>query len=143
MMYVQTRVFYAMSREGLLAVVFREVHPRFRTPARTTLATGLLIAIAAGVLPIHEVASLVNVGTLAAFVMVSVAVLYLRRAQPDLPRPFRTPWMPWTPIFAILSCGYLIASLEAITLWRFVIWMAIGVVVYFAYARRHSALRQA
>ena len=143
MMYGQTRVFYAMSRDGLLPAAFSEVHPRFRTPARTTLATGLLIAIAAGVLPIHEVASLVNVGTLAAFVMVSVAVLYLRRAQPDLPRPFRTPWMPWTPIFAILSCGYLIASLEAITLWRFVIWMAIGVVVYFAYARRHSALRQA
>jgi APA family basic amino acid/polyamine antiporter len=143
MMYGQTRVFYAMSRDGLLPAAFSEVHPRFHTPARTTLATGLLIAIAAGVLPIHEVASLVNVGTLAAFVMVSVAVLYLRRAQPDLPRPFRTPWMPWTPIFAILSCSYLIASLEAVTLWRFVIWMAIGVMVYFVYARRHSVLRRA
>jgi APA family basic amino acid/polyamine antiporter len=140
MMYGQTRVFYAMSRDGLLPPMFSEVHPRFRTPARTTLATGLLIAIAAGVLPIHEVASLVNVGTLAAFVMVSVAVLYLRRAQPDLHRPFRTPFMPWTPILAILSCGYLIASLEAVTLWRFVIWMVLGVVVYFLYARRHSAL---
>lgn len=139
MMYGQTRVFYAMSRDGLLPTMFSEVHPRFRTPARTTLATGLLIAIAAGVMPIHEVASLVNVGTLAAFVMVSVAVLYLRRARPDLHRPFRTPFMPWTPILAIVSCGYLIASLEAVTLWRFVIWMVLGVVVYFLYARRHSA----
>ena len=143
MMYGQTRVFYAMSRDGLLPAVFSEVHPRFRTPARTTLATGLLIAIAAGVLPIHEVAALVNVGTLAAFVMVSVAVLYLRRTQPDLHRPFRTPFVPWTPILAILSCGYLIASLEAVTLWRFMIWMVIGVAVYFLYARRHSALASA
>jgi APA family basic amino acid/polyamine antiporter len=143
MMYGQTRVFYAMSRDGLLPPVFSEVHPRFRTPARTTLATGLLIAIAAGLLPIHEVASLVNVGTLAAFVMVSVAVLYLRRAEPDLHRPFRTPFVPWTPILAIVSCGYLIASLEAITLWRFVIWMLVGGVLYFGYAQRHSALGRA
>jgi APA family basic amino acid/polyamine antiporter len=140
MMYGQTRVFYAMSRDGLLPAVFSEVHPRFRTPARTTLATGLLIAIAAGVLPIHEVASLVNVGTLAAFVMVSIAVLYLRRTQPDLHRPFRAPFVPWTPILAILSCGYLIASLDTVTLWRFVIWMAIGLALYFGYARRRSAL---
>jgi len=136
-------VFYAMSRDGLLPAVFSEVHPRFRTPARTTLATGLVIAIAAALLPIHEVASLVNVGTLAAFIMVSLAVLYLRRAQPDLQRPFRTPFMPWVPILAIVSCGYLIASLEAITLWRFVIWMLIGLVLYFAYARRRSALQAA
>ncbi|MBC7162434.1 MAG: amino acid permease [Immundisolibacter sp.] len=143
MMYGQTRVFYAMSRDGLLPKVFSTVHPRTRTPARTILATGLVIAIAAGMLPIHEVASLVNVGTLAAFIMVSVAVLYLRRAQPDLQRPFRTPFMPWVPILAILSCGYLIASLEAVTLWRFVIWMLIGVVLYFAYARQRSVLGHA
>jgi APA family basic amino acid/polyamine antiporter len=107
------------------------------------MATGLVIAIAAGVLPIHEVASLVNVGTLAAFVMVSLAVLYLRRAQPDLHRPFRTPFMPWVPILAILSCGYLIASLEAVTLWRFVVWMLIGVALYFVYARQRSVLGRA
>jgi len=118
--------------------MFSEVHPRFRTPARTTMATGLAIALAAGLLPIAEVAALVNVGTLAAFIVVSVAVLYLRRAEPDLHRPFRTPFLPWTPILAIVACAYLIASLEAVTLWRFVAWMAIGMVVYFGYAHRHS-----
>jgi len=138
MMYGQTRVFYAMSRDGLLPAMFSEVHPRFRTPARTTMATGLGIALAAGLLPIRQVAELVNVGTLAAFIMVSIAVLYLRRAEPDLHRPFRTPFLPWTPILTILSCAYLIASLEAVTLWRFVAWMALGMMVYFGYAHRHS-----
>jgi APA family basic amino acid/polyamine antiporter len=138
MMYGQTRVFYAMSRDGLLPAMFSEVHPHFRTPARTTMATGLAIALAAGLLPIRQVAELVNVGTLAAFIVVSIAVLYLRRAQPDLHRPFRTPFLPWTPILAIVACAYLIASLEAVTLWRFVAWMAIGMVVYFGYAHRHS-----
>ena len=140
MMYGQTRVFYAMSRDGLLPAMFSEVHPRFRTPARTTLATGLLIAVGAGLLPIAEVAALVNVGTLAAFIMVSVAVLYLRRAEPELHRPFRTPFLPWTPLLAILSCGYLIASLESVTLLRFAVWMAIGIALYFGYAHRHSRI---
>ena len=142
MMYGQTRVFFAMSRDGLLPKAFSTVNPRTRTPARTILATGLLIAIAAGLVPIQEVASLVNVGTLAAFIMVSIAVLYLRRAQPDIHRPFRTPFMPWTPILAIVCCSALIASLEAVTLWRFVVWMLVGVVLYFVYARRHSVLGQ-
>lgn len=138
MMYGQTRLFYAMSHDGLLPPVFSALHPRFRTPARTTLGTGVVIALAAGLLPIRQVAELVNVGTLAAFVVVSVAVLYLRRAQPDLHRPFRTPFMPWTPILAILACTYLIASLDGVTLLRFVIWMLVGMVVYFGYAHRHS-----
>ncbi|TAL08888.1 MAG: amino acid permease, partial [Porticoccaceae bacterium] len=140
MLYGQTRLFYAMSRDGLLPPVFSALHPRFRTPARTTMATGVVIAFAAGLLPIGQVAELVNVGTLAAFMVVSAAVIYLRRAQPDLHRPFRTPFMPWTPILAILTCGYLIASLDWVTLARFVIWMLVGMVVYFFYARRHSVL---
>jgi basic amino acid/polyamine antiporter, APA family len=143
MLYGQTRVFYAMSRDGLLPLAFSRVHPRFRTPARTILATGLLIATGAGLLPIAEVAALVNVGTLAAFIMVSIAVLYLRRARPDLPRPFRTPCMPWTPLLAILSCGYLIASLDGVTLLRFLVWMAIGIAVYFGYGHRHSLVGRA
>jgi APA family basic amino acid/polyamine antiporter len=140
MLYGQTRLFYAMSRDGLLPLVFSALHARFRTPARTTMATGLVIALAAGLLPIGQVAELVNVGTLAAFMVVSVAVIYLRRAQPDLHRPFRTPFMPWTPILAILTCGYLIASLGWVTLARFVIWMLIGILIYFLYARRYSVL---
>lgn len=140
MLYGQTRLFYAMSRDGLLPPVFSALHPRFRTPARTTMATGVVIALAAGLLPIGQVAELVNVGTLAAFMVVSVAVLYLRRAQPDLHRPFRTPFMPWIPILAILTCGYLIASLGWVTLMRFVIWMLIGILIYFLHARRYSVL---
>ena len=140
MMYGQTRLFYAMSHDGLLPPVFSALHPRFRTPARTTLGTGVVIALAAGLLPIRQVAELVNVGTLAAFVVVSVAVLYLRRAQPDLHRPFRTPFMPWTPILAIITCVYLIASLDGVTQLRFVIWMLVGMVVYFLYARGHSLI---
>lgn len=141
LMYGQTRVFYAMSRDGLLPPVFANVHARFRTPARTIMATGTVIAIAAGLMPIAAVTELVNVGTLAAFVVVSVGVMVLRRTRPDLPRPFRTPFMPWVPLLAIGFCAYLIASLPGVTLLRFAIWMAIGVVVYFLYSRHHSRLR--
>ena len=140
LLYGQTRLFYAMSQDGLLPPVFAALHPRFRTPARTTLGTGIAIALAAGLLPIRQVAELVNVGTLAAFVVVSVAVLYLRRTQPDLHRPFRTPFMPWTPILAIIACVYLIASLDGMTLLRFVIWMLVGMLLYFFYARSHSRI---
>lgn len=140
LMYGQTRIFYAMSRDGLLPPVFSSVHPRFHTPTRTILLTGVAIALVAGFMPIAQVVTLVNVGTLAAFAMVSIAVIVLRRSQPDLPRPFRAPWVPWTPLAAIAACLYLIASLELITLLRFAIWMAVGFLLYFTYARRHSRL---
>ena len=143
LLYAQSRVFFAMSRDGLLPPVFSAVHPRFRTPARVVMATGVLIALIAGFMPIQQVAELVNVGTLSAFILVSVAAIVLRRTQPDLHRPFRTPFMPWTAVLAILFCGYLIASLDAVTLWRFVAWLALGLVIYFLYARRHSRLAQA
>lgn len=140
LMYGQTRVFYAMSRDGLLPGVFSTVHPRFRTPTRTIMATGVCIALVAGFMPIHEVAALVNVGTLTAFVVVSVGVLALRYRQPELPRPFRAPWLPWTPLIAIGACLYLIFSLQTITLVRFAVWMLLGLVVYFAYSRQRSHL---
>jgi APA family basic amino acid/polyamine antiporter len=104
------------------------------------MVTGSMIALIAGLLAIEAVAELVNVGTLAAFILVSIGVIILRRTQPDLPRPFRAPLVPLTPILAILACGYLIASLNAVTLWRFVIWMMLGFILYFGYARRHSML---
>lgn len=140
LLYGQSRIFFAMSRDGLLPPVFSQVHPRFRTPARVILVTGLAVALIAGLMPIQQVAELVNVGTLAAFMLVSVAVLVLRSTRPELHRPFRTPWVPLVPLLAIVFCGYLIASLDAVTLWRFVIWMLLGFVIYFAYAQRHSHL---
>ncbi|MCC6528644.1 MAG: amino acid permease [Pseudomonadales bacterium] len=143
LLYGQSRIFFAMSRDGLLPVAFSQVHPRTRTPVTTIIATGVVVALVAGLLPIGAVAELVNVGTLAAFMLVSIGVIVLRRTQPELKRPFRTPFMPWTPILAILFCGYLIASLDAVTLLRFVVWMAIGMVLYFCYSVRHSTLGRA
>ena len=143
LLYGQSRIFFAMSRDGLLPPVFSQVHPRFRTPVRVIMVTGSLVALVAGFMPIQQVAELVNVGTLAAFIMVSVAVMVLRYTRPELHRPFRTPCVPLIPLLAIGFCGYLIASLDAITLWRFVIWMALGLVIYFLYARHHSRLAPA
>ncbi|HBG50362.1 MAG TPA: amino acid permease, partial [Gammaproteobacteria bacterium] len=118
--------------------VFSRVHPRFRTPFQVVLMTGLVVALVAGFMPIRQVAELVNVGTLAAFILVSVAVMVLRYTRPDLHRPFRTPLVPLIPLLAIAFCAYLIASLDAVTLWRFVAWMALGMAVYVFYARHHS-----
>lgn len=140
LMFGQSRIFFSMSRDGLLPAAFSHVHPRFRTPARTILATGLVVAALAGFLPIGQVAELVNIGTLAAFIFVAIGVLLLRWRRPDLPRPFRAPLVPLTSLLAILSCGYIIAHLDAITLWRFAVWMALGIIIYFAYAQRHSRL---
>ena len=141
LLYGQSRIFFAMSRDGLLPPVFSRVHPRFRTPFQVVLMTGLMVALVAGFMPIRQVAELVNVGTLAAFILVSVAVMVLRYTRPDLHRPFRTPLVPLIPLLAIAFCAYLIASLDAVTLWRFVAWMALGMAVYVFYARHHSRLR--
>ncbi|NCU00653.1 amino acid permease [Candidatus Macondimonas diazotrophica] len=141
LLYGQSRIFFAMSRDGLLPPVFSRVHPRFRTPFQVVLMTGLVVALVAGFMPIRQVAELVNVGTLAAFILVSVAVMVLRYTRPDLHRPFRTPLVPLIPLLAIAFCAYLIASLDAVTLWRFVAWMALGMAVYVFYARHHSRLR--
>jgi len=141
LLYAQSRVFFAMSRDGLLPAMFSRVHPRFRTPVETTMVTGVLVALIAGLTPINTVAELVNVGTLAAFILVSIGVIALRYTQPDLHRPFKTPLMPLTPILAIVFCGYLIYSLDALTLWRFVAWMALGVIVYFGYSAKRSLLQ--
>lgn len=143
LLYGQTRIFFAMSRDGLLPAIFSRVHAKTRTPVVIILATGIAAALVAGFMPIGQVAELANIGTLSAFVLVSIGVLVLRRTQPDLNRPFKTPFMPWTPILAILFCSYLIASLGAVTWWRFVIWTAVGVAIYFAYSRRRSHLARA
>ncbi|MGP9017926.1 amino acid permease [Streptomyces sp. BR1] len=134
----QTRVFFAMSRDGLLPRFFSRVHPRFRTPHRPTILLGGLIAILAGFTSLSELAELVNIGTLFAFVVVAISVIILRRTRPDLPRAFRTPLVPLVPILSVAASLWLMINLPAETWIRFGIWMVIGFVVYFLYGRSHS-----
>ncbi|MFI1830765.1 amino acid permease [Streptomyces sp. NPDC020412] len=134
----QTRVFFAMSRDGLLPRFFSLTHPRFRTPYRATVLLGVAIAIIAGFTNIEELAVLVNIGTLFAFVVVALGVLILRRTRPDLPRAFRTPLVPWLPIASVAASLWLMLNLPTETWLRFGAWMVLGVVVYYAYGRRHS-----
>ncbi|MEU3937997.1 amino acid permease [Streptomyces sp. NPDC029044] len=136
----QTRVFFAMSRDGLLPRFFSHVHPRFKTPHRPTILLGVIIAILAGFTPLTELAALVNIGTLFAFVVVAIGVIILRKSRPDLPRAFRTPWVPVIPILSVCASLWLMINLPAETWVRFAIWMAAGFLVYFLYGRTHSRL---
>lgn len=142
MLYGQTRVSYAMSRDGLLPKFFRTVHKKYRTPYGSTWFFGIVAALMGALIPLDELAKLVNIGTLSAFVLVSVAVLVLRRTQPDLPRAFRCPAVPWIPLLAIIFCGFLMAQLDGDTWIRFIIWLGIGAAVYFLYSKRHSKLER-
>lgn len=139
LMLGQTRVLFAMSRDGLLPRKLA-VTGSHGTPVRITLIVGVLVAIAASVFPMGRLEEMVNIGTLFAFVLVSAGVIVLRRTRPDLRRGFRVPWVPLLPIAAILSCLWLMLNLTGLTWIRFLLWMAIGVVVYLAYGRRHSVL---
>ncbi|MFG2226760.1 amino acid permease [Streptomyces sp. NPDC048644] len=136
----QSRVFFAMSRDGLLPQFFSRVHPRFGTPYRSTVLLGVVVAVVAGFTSIDELAELVNIGTLFAFVVVAIGVVLLRRSRPDLPRAFRTPLVPLVPTLSVLSSLWLMLNLPAETWLRFAVWMAIGFVVYFVYGRGHSRL---
>ncbi|MFI9167992.1 amino acid permease [Streptomyces lincolnensis] len=136
----QTRVFFAMSRDGLMPRFFSHVHPKFKTPHRPTILLGVLIAIVAGFTPLSELAELVNIGTLFAFVVVAIGVIILRKSRPDLHRAFRTPWVPFIPILSVGASLWLMLNLPAETWLRFALWMAIGFIVYFAYGRSHSRL---
>ena len=141
LLFGQSRIFFAMSRDGLLPPVFKKVHPRFRTPFRVTIFVGIVTATLAGFLPLQDIAELVNVGTLAAFIIVSAGVIALRYTRPDIPRPFRCPFVPYLPLLCIVSCAGLIYVLPFITHLRFVIWLIVGLLVYFLYSRRHSILQ--
>jgi APA family basic amino acid/polyamine antiporter len=136
----QSRVAFAMSRDNLLPRWFSKVHPTFRTPYRITIITGIASAILTFSLPLTTLGELVNIGTLAAFVLVSLGVLVLRRTQPDLPRAFTTPWVPAVPIAAVLLCLFVMGFLTIGTWLRFLVWMGLGIVIYFAYSRSHSRL---
>jgi APA family basic amino acid/polyamine antiporter len=143
MLMGQPRVFYSMARDGLLPAVFGKVHPRFQTPYVTTILTGIVAAVMAGLFPIGLLGELVSIGTLLAFVIVCGGVIALRYKSPNLARPFRTPLVPLVPILGILICGYMMTSLPGATWERLIIWMAIGLVIYFTYSRSHSKLARA
>ncbi len=134
------RIWFAMSRDGLLPAWFAKPHPRFRTPHRPTLIAGALTALVAGFFPIREVAELVNIGTLSAFAIICIAVIVLRRTRPDVPRSFRTPFVPWIPLAGVGFSLWLLSKLPAIAWERFLIWMALGLILYFSYGRPHSFL---
>jgi basic amino acid/polyamine antiporter, APA family len=138
----QSRVAFAMSRDNLLPRWFSRVHQSFRTPYRITIITGVISAILAFWLPLVTLGELVNIGTLAAFVLVSIGVIILRRTRPDLPRSFRVPGYPVVPVLAALVCLFVMGFLTIGTWLRFFVWMAVGLVVYFGYSRTHSRLAQ-
>jgi APA family basic amino acid/polyamine antiporter len=139
--YALTRIIFAMSRDGLLSPFFAAVNPKTQTPVRVIVLCGVIMSIIAGLVPLGELAELVNIGTLAAFVLVCLGVIVLRITKPELKRPFRNPFSPLFPIFGMLSCGALMGFLPGITWLRFIVWLAIGLIVYFVYSMHHSKLK--
>jgi basic amino acid/polyamine antiporter, APA family len=143
MLLGQTRVLYAMANDGLLPKrFFASVHPKYRTPWKNTILVGLLAAVVGSVTPIDDIGKMVNIGTLLAFVIVCIAVMVLRKTNPGQARPFRTPWVPLVPILGIVFNGYMMYKLGWVNWARLIGWLAIGLIVYFAYSRHHSRLAQ-
>src|SRR5882672_9075346 len=142
MLLGQTRVLYSMANDGLLPKrFFAELHPKFRTPWKNTILVGLLAAIVGSLTPIDDIGKMVNIGTLLAFVIVSISVMVLRYTNPSQPRPFRTPWVPLIPILGVVSNGYMMIKLGWVNWARLVIWLGIGLVVYFTYSVKHSRVQ--
>jgi APA family basic amino acid/polyamine antiporter len=142
MMMAQPRIFYSMANDGLLPPFAKKIHPKFRTPHITSLITGVAVAIAAGITPISTLGDLVSIGTLLAFVIVSVGIIFLRRNRPDLKAAFRTPWVPVVPILSAVVSLALMYGLSGETWLRLLIWFAIGLLIYFFYGYKHSELRK-
>lgn len=140
----QPRIMFAMARDGLLPVgFFGSVHPRWRTPWKSTILTGSVVGLTGALLPLRVLAELVNIGTLLAFVIVCAAVLIMRRSEPEMPRPFRCPLVPLVPILGIIFCLLLMFSLPVDNWLRLIVWLLVGFAIYFSYGRHHSALRRA
>ena len=142
MLLSQPRIFYTMSRDGLLPPMFGRLHPRFRTPHVATIMTGAVCAVVAGALPISLLGELVSIGTLLAFVIVCAGVWYLRVKEPNRERPFRTPWVPLVPILGILVCVTMMVFLPLDTWLRLIAWLVVGLVIYFTYGRHNSVLQR-
>ena len=138
--YGLTRIIFAMSRDGLLSPLFSKVNPKTQTPVRVIVLCGIIMAFISGFIPLGDLAELVNIGTLAAFVLVCLGVIVLRISKPDMERTFRTPFSPLFPVLGMLSCGALMGFLPSITWLRFIVWLVIGLIVYFGYSMRHSKL---
>ncbi len=142
MLLGQTRVLYSMANDGLLPKkFFADIHPKWRTPWKNTILVGLLAAVVGSLIPIDDIGKMVNIGTLLAFVIVCIAVILLRRTDPDQSRPFRTPWVPVVPILGVIFNGYMMYRLGWINWARLIIWLAIGLVVYFTYGQKHSRVQ--
>lgn len=139
----QSRVFFSMSRDGLLPKLFSHVHPKFQTPYKGNMLLGLFISLFAGFVPIRVVGEMTSIGTLLAFIMVCLGVIILRYRQPDLPRAFRTPWVPVVPILGIITCVAMMISLPRDTWIRLVVWLLIGLAIYFLYGKKNSKIRNA
>jgi APA family basic amino acid/polyamine antiporter len=143
MMLSQPRVMLALARDGLVPKgFFGDIHPKFRTPWKSTILTGIFVAAMAGFIPLSILAEMTSIGTLFAFVIVCAAVLVMRRTNPDAKRPFRAPFVPLVPILGILTCLLLMFSLPAENWWRLIGWLIIGFFIYFLYGRRHSVMAQ-
>jgi APA family basic amino acid/polyamine antiporter len=140
MLYGASRIFLAMARDGLLPRFFVKIHDGSQTPRRLIWVLASIMAVNAGLIPINQIASLVNMGTLAAFAVVCAGVIVLRYTRPDMPRPFRTPLSPFVPALGVLFCFYLMSSLPIITWWSFGLWTLAGFVIYFSYSRHNSVL---
>jgi APA family basic amino acid/polyamine antiporter len=140
MLLGQPRIFYTMAKDGLLPPVFSKVHPKFKTPYISSMVTGLVAIILAGILPISILGELVSIGTLLAFTIVCISIIFLRKKRPDIPRPFRTPLVPLIPILGALFCVGQMASLPADTWLRLIVWMYIGFIIYFIYSIRKSVI---
>ncbi|MDB5274362.1 MAG: yeeF [Chitinophagaceae bacterium] len=136
----QSRVFYSMSRDGLIPKIFSDIHPKFRTPWKSNLLFAVLVSLFAAFVPVSIVGEMTSIGTLFAFVLVCIGILVLRKTRPDLPRAFRTPWVPVVPILGIVVCFYLMYALPLDTWIRLFVWMAVGFVMYFAYGKKNSKL---
>jgi APA family basic amino acid/polyamine antiporter len=142
MLLGQSRVFFSMSKDGLLPKIFSQVHPKFRTPAKSNLLFLVFVSLFAAFVPARVVGEMTSIGTLFAFILVCIGVLILRKRMPDAPRAFRTPLVPVVPILGIGTCLFMMVFLPGDTWIRLIVWLIIGLVIYFRYSRYHSKLRQ-